>query len=31
MKGSKYCAQITLDGEECVRSKLAQDGASRMN
>lgn len=30
MKGSKYCAQITLDGEECVRSKLAQDGASRM-
>jgi len=30
MKNSKYCAQITLEGEECVRSKLAQDSAKRM-
>jgi PhoH-like ATPase len=30
MKGSKLCAQITLDDEECVRSKLAMESAQKM-
>lgn len=30
MKDSPYCAQITLDSSECVRSKLAEDAANRL-
>lgn len=30
MKGSKFCYQITMDNEECERSLLAMDAASRM-
>jgi PhoH-like ATPase len=30
MKGSKYCAQITLESSECVRSKLAADSSDRL-
>jgi PhoH-like ATPase len=30
MQGSPYCAQITLDGGECVRSKLSEDAAKRL-
>jgi PhoH-like ATPase len=30
MKGSRLCIQLTLDDEECVRSKLAMEGAQRM-
>ncbi len=31
MKGSRYCAQITMNDEECERSVLAFDSAVRMN
>ena len=30
MKGSRYCAQITLEDEECMRSKLAEDAIKRL-
>ena len=30
MRGSKYCAQITLEDEECMRSKLAEDAIKRL-
>lgn len=30
MKGSKYCAQITFDQEEAVRSDLAMEAVKRM-
>jgi len=30
MKGSKYCAQITMDAEDCMRSKLAEDAINRL-
>lgn len=30
MKDSPYCAQITLDSNECVRSRLAEDAANRL-
>lgn len=30
MKGSELCIQVTADGEECVRSKLALEGAKRL-
>ncbi|MFW6007880.1 MAG: PhoH family protein, partial [archaeon] len=30
MKGSELCFQITANSEECVRSKLAMEGAKRL-
>lgn len=30
MKGSRLCFQVTAEDEECVRSKLALEGAQRM-
>lgn len=30
MKGSTLCIQITAEDDECVRSKLAMEGAMRM-
>lgn len=30
MQGSPYCAQLTLEGTECVRSKLSEDAAKRL-
>ena len=30
MKGSSYCAQITMEDSECVRSKLAEDAIGRL-
>ena len=30
MKGSPLCWQITMEAEECERSKLAMDAVKRM-